>query len=227
MAIEYVRNQGATNGGGGSSTISLTFSVAIPVGNFLIMGVGCGTTGTTITSVTDTKSNTYQVDRTQNTTTRNGFIVSARVTTALTTSDSVTVNFSASVGSRLISVDEFTGLHASTWLGTGLVASTTGSSTTPNSGAVQVAKNGSMLYGVGIFANAGISYAPGTTHSGAYQYLESNETKIAGGAGLQTEYYIGAGASFLVSATGTITSAPWTQLLAVYQPNTPGFMGFF
>jgi hypothetical protein len=75
-----------------------------------------------------------------------------------------------------------------------------------------------MLYGVATFANAGAAYAPGTTNAGAYAYIESNESKIGGGTGVETEYYLGAGSGITVSSNGTITSAAWTQNLAVYLP---------
>lgn len=226
MAIAFVKSHGTNSGGGTSTTITLVPVSTIPIGGFVIMGIGCSTASLTVT-VTDSKSNTYQTDRTNNGAARAVYIVSSKITTAIGTGDTITVTFSSTTGGRLLSVDEFSGLHTVTRTDTG--NSAVGTSTTPDSGNATVTGSGSLLYGACMYANAGAAYAPGTTNAGAYTYIESGEIKIGASFGIETEYFIGAGAGVTVSANGTITSALFTQNLEVYIPApsstaTPGLL---
>lgn len=94
----------------GSSITAITATVLgdVAVGNTLIIGVTSSGDGTLV-SATDTKGNTYTIDRNSNATT-GGQIVSCVVTTALVAGDVITVNGSTAQNARSIIAAEFSGV---------------------------------------------------------------------------------------------------------------------
>lgn len=104
-------NYAATSG----TTHTIPVLTATTAGNFLILGLRYSsvTSGVTISSVTDSKSNTWTVDKTSsNTDYVHCAIASARLTTALTTSDTIVVAFSADSGAY-VAAYEFSGITVS------------------------------------------------------------------------------------------------------------------
>lgn len=90
-----------SNTPGAAATQTITVSTGTTAGDCIIVGLGnTSAAGATVSSVTDSKSNTYTRIGTANTTQEFGDWFIASGTTALTTSDTITVNWSSTSGTK-------------------------------------------------------------------------------------------------------------------------------
>jgi hypothetical protein len=102
----------AINGGPASTTLVVGVAAAVPVGNTVIVAVSTTTTLAQAVSVTDSKSNVYtrDVDITGGTSGVRTLVFSAPVTTALATSDTITVTFPSQATIKAASALSVSGL---------------------------------------------------------------------------------------------------------------------
>lgn len=206
MAIGTPTNHAISTPLGSATTVTVQPTGTIPVGNHVILIVGTATSNATITAA-DTQSNTYQVDVTENATGRTIFIVSAKVTTQLTTSDTITVTYNGSVAQRTVRLLDVSGLAQTSWLDQSAHAN--GTSTTPSSGNVTTTQADELL--IGNERNASPPNA--ITWGGSFTSLGSADTSGA----TQSSAYRIVSATGTYSAAGTITSAGWAAAIATYK----------
>src|SRR5262249_24227390 len=138
----------ATAGNTTSSTTlqSSAFSQAVAVNNTLLVTIAMDPNAGTV-SVADSKGNTFtkDADVTNGSGTRGvrTLILSAPVTTALTTSDTVTVTFGTSTAAKAVSVHSVSGLLTASPKDQSHTA--TGNSGSPNSGATSTTAQANEL----------------------------------------------------------------------------------
>ena len=128
MPVAFVRHVGSA-----VPTASTTGVVTVPaggcqVGDILIVRITDDSVAGSVTSITDTGSNTYAALHANNTADPNGFVWVGNITTALVSGNTITVTISASA-SLNVAIDEFSGATATE---DGTSASANGTSTTPS-----------------------------------------------------------------------------------------------
>lgn len=144
---------------GTSTQLQLTVGVTTTVGNHLLLGIATG--GPAITSITDEKGNSYQQDAVDDGTTSTIRVNSwsAKITSALVSGDKIFIN-PASTAHMAAVVEEWAGLHATTWLEVGQ-AQSSAAAMAHDSGATDTGGADRVLWGV--FSHVGSSvpsYAP-------------------------------------------------------------------
>lgn len=211
MAIAFVSARGAGNNATTATTIAVTPTGTISVGNCLI--VATGQTSDTLTGVADTQGNTYQVNVTNGANNRSTGIAHSIITTQLTTSDTITATFSTTTTDRSITLAEFSGVLTTSPFDQGTTAAGTG--VTPDSGNISTTTAGQLLIGVFEGNSGATAYTPGTT--GVYTFLEISEQAPAR---INEVMYAIVGAAGTYSANGVIISAAWTQSVASYKAAT-------
>src|SRR4029077_2952994 len=102
----------AINGGPASTTLVVSVTAALPVGNTVIVAVSTRTTTAQTVTLTASKSNVYtrDVDINNVLTQVRTLVFSAPVTTALTTSDTITVTFPSQATIKAASALSVSGL---------------------------------------------------------------------------------------------------------------------
>jgi microcystin-dependent protein len=147
--ISYVQRVASRGSSSAATTLVATLgSITTTVGHHLILqAVG----GAIISSVADSKGNTWQVDKTDASGTERPSIASSKLTTALIAADTITVTWASSNQGAFV-VDEFTGLNATTWFDKGHGAS--GTSTSSDSGATAATTNRHTTLVVGATGHA-------------------------------------------------------------------------
>lgn len=209
MAIGTPTNHGVNNPAGSGATVTKQPTGTIAVGEHIIVAVGTSTGGLTATAA-DTQGNTYQTDVTAaGGGARVVYIISAKVTTQLTTADTVTVTYSASASGRIMSLFSVTGLASSSWFDQGTSAN--GSSASPNSGNVTTTQADELLIGM-VRNNAG---GGAITWGGGFTGL--NTTQDGGASQWQASGYRIVSATDTYAASGTIISAGWNAAIATYK----------
>lgn len=167
--------------------------------------------GVAVTSVTDSASNTWTLDR-QSANTSGGrcCIASAHLSTALTTSSTVTVNV-ASSASLAVAAYEYSGVDSGSAPDTGAAASgsgtsaasgTTGTTAQANELAISVVASGSSLAGL--------------TGPSGYTVRDSGQT--ANAVDLAEKVLTATGTE---STTWTIPSVAWASCVETYKSATP------
>ena len=106
----FVKNIGQASCGSTSLNVSIPAS-GVPVGNTLVLRLALRGANAAAIAASDTRGNSYVLDGNQRTSTQRVAILHARVTTALTSADSITVTFPSSTGAGLV-VDEFSNVAA-------------------------------------------------------------------------------------------------------------------
>jgi hypothetical protein len=112
-----------------STTATFTFLQAVPVGSTVIAYTksGSGLSGL-VTSVADSQGNTYAIDASSSGSASNANIVSAYITKALSTSDTLTVTYGTAIQNKTIGAWAFSGITLSSRLeasGSGALGSNT------------------------------------------------------------------------------------------------------
>ncbi len=202
----FVKSIGQASCGATSLNVPVPAS-GVAVGNTLVLRLALRGASTAAIAASDTRGNTYILDRNQRTLTQRVAILHARVTTALTSADSITVTFPSSTGSGVV-VDEFSNViagaaHAS-GAGSGTsaapsVSATTSATPTLLVGAVSIA---GQLTGTQPAAFTGLT-----------------------GQSLACGPVTNIGGRRLVTTTGSFAYAPtmsasglWTAVLVAYRP---------
>jgi PKD repeat protein len=124
---------------GSSATSAATFSVTIPAGTNTVAGrhlvVGylfSGTGGDSVTSVTDSRGNSYRTDAVKSNSGSSGlkaYLFSAKLTTALVAGDTLTVTQSTSTTYHAIQVHEFDNFDPTSWADRSAVGNASSAST--------------------------------------------------------------------------------------------------
>jgi hypothetical protein len=223
----FVQTLTAQSTSGTTPLVSGAFTTSTTSGNFLVVAIGndSGLTGT-ITSITDSKGNTYAKANDIATSVSLSVWYAANITGG--SSHTITVNFNDSnTGNVSIVAQEFSGIMASGALDK--TAAATGTSTSPSSGATATTTQANELV-VASLVTAGT--ATTTTAGAGYSNL-GGPTTITDARTAQ--------ASKIVAATGTQTatftlaaSRTWACIVTTFKvapafnPRVAsGFIGFF
>ena len=213
-----LRNQlGNANNTNTTDRITLTITAAAPVGDTVIVAAGQGSTA--LTSVTDSRGNSYAIDRPTVSNGSGAFggvaIASTRITTALQSGDTITAIFAASASAtRAIAAADFSGvLTQSPWLDA--TASAIGHNNSPSSGASGATQAAPELV-IGAYGDTGTS-ATTFTPTSPFQSAGSSVGTLAS---LRLTYKIVA-TTGAQTASGTYSgrvSPYWAVTLATYKP---------
>jgi hypothetical protein len=204
----------------GTSFQSATFSAAVPVGNTVLVTLAMDPNSGTV-SISDGKGNTYtkdaDVSNGSGTSGVRTLIFSGPVTTALTTSDRITVTFGTATAVKVISVQSASGLLSASIKDQSSTGN--GSTGTPNSGTTGATAQPDEL----LIAAIGIEDKNTPTAGSGYTGLTGTNT--TGGAsdtniGLLPEYRI-VSAAGTYSATSSAVTVPWAAALVTYKVNIP------
>jgi hypothetical protein len=236
VAISYVGE--VCKGTGSTASFSTTVATAPGAGNLIVGRIGFRAASTaSMTSVTDSKGNTWTLDAKINNSSGHAYVVSTiQNAGTLTTSDTITVHFSTapSNGAAVI-FDQFSGMTNTVDQTASASATTTTrsagtTSATTNANDLQVAAyagNGSeSAWAKGAtfsnFTTASLNFSTTAMVEGQYKILSSTGTQAAAATGvsLTTEgaqaIYEGSSSSttYNDSGSGTITlSGPSTESL--------------
>ncbi len=143
-----------------SSTLTQTIAATVPVGNVLILPVLSQGGTVTVTSVTDSKGNTWTEQMDQ----FHGTIMGCslhycRVTTQLLATDTITITFSSSSAAKTSLLEEYTGVKSSgTYIHTGATGANTSAS--PGAGSVGVVATGDNEIQIVWYDGVGGAYSP-------------------------------------------------------------------
>lgn len=215
--VQTVATHGSTSAG---SSDTIAVGAAVPVDDHLIIAGAAGG-AKLISSVSDTKGNTYQVDASGTNGTGNGLtIVSAHITTALTTSDTITITWSGSNATRSVAIEQYTGLDTTSWLDkVGAAAGAT--STAPLSGTTATtAQANELLFGAfemgGNLTRPVFSAGTGNgTFTKRSQATSNNGTNTGRDVATEDQVVAATGTYF---ADGSLSiSDPWIALLCTYK----------
>jgi hypothetical protein len=150
-----------------SATRTLAVTSTVPVGHFIVVPFVHGSTTQTMT-VTDTQSNTYTTvivaDMATSNTPHAGLAI-AKVTTQLTTADTITVTAAAAVNVLTAEAYEYVGLAASSWVDATPIGAF-GTGTAVDSGATTTDVANTLLLGVACIGSGGA--APTQTPSAGW-----------------------------------------------------------
>jgi hypothetical protein len=150
------------------NTLAITVGTAVAVGEHVVGGCGASASGVP-TGVTDSRGNTYQLDRTDATLRANGMF-SSKITTALQVGDTITITYTTSAsGVRLAWAARSPGLDQVTWVDKTNAAS--GTAAAWNGGATGVLTQADeIVYGSGYHATTGTS-TPATNYTELYDFV--------------------------------------------------------
>lgn len=217
-APTLVQHVGGAVAAGSATSVSATASVATTLGHSLVVHLSAPSTAVTVTSVTDSKSNTYVQDTSAITGNPSG-VWRCQSATALTTSDTITATFSGAVSTSgaAIWVDEISGINATTPLDTTPTVKTASSTVSPTSPAITTATDHTLVL-TSILSNG----ACGTTLtvSGSYTAVA---TKIStAGTGTGTAILV---AQQSPAAAGSVSAGTFSSDSHSYSGTTVAYRG--
>lgn len=214
MAIAYVQEVAHGNLPATGTTWAMAVAAAPSAGNLVVLSVTCPG-AETLASVADSQGNTWSVDRTANNSTSETISVASTVQDvgALTTADTVTLTFSASITKGTGALQEFSGCtnavdqtSSATSAGASVNAGTTASTTNAND----------LVWAAFAMGGTETSFTPGTGYS------TPTTSFYSGGLSLAMEYQI-ASATGTFNPTGSIgTSHGSVGACVVYKAATGG-----
>jgi len=187
------------------STMSVPFTAAQTAGDLIVVGLSWGS-GVTISSVTDTKGNTYALAAGPTTFSgaASAIYYAKNIVAAAAGANTVTVTFSAATGTPDLRVAEYSGINTTSPLD--VTAVSTGTSITSDSGSATTTNANDLLVGV----NAVLS---GT--AGAGTGYTSRQISTFDGNILEDKIVSATGA---YSATATLSSsAAWIMQMAAFK----------
>jgi len=219
-AIAFVKNVGTA----GNTTTGTTIAVTVPAAgvaanNTIIVTFTMDPAAGTV-SVADTRGNAY----TSNADITNGsgtsgvrtVILSARVTTALTSGNTITVTF-PSVAAKAVSVNEFSGIAAGNVLDR--TSTATGTSTAPTSNATAATQQADELLigAIGAETSTTETFTVGASYTALTRIASGTNGNIANHVTINPEFRIVA-ATGAYTATGTLgASRLWADAIATYR----------
>ena len=197
--ITYVQSKSTTQTSG--SSVAIVFTAGQTAGNLNVVEIMWGDTTSTISSVTDSKGNTYAL------------AVGPTKTTALTSaiyyakniaagSNTVTVKFNTSAAYPNINVLEYSGLDTTSPLD--VTAAATGTGTTANSGSATTTAAKELIVGAGNPSSGFTAAGSGFTSRLINAYGGISEDKIVSSTGSY-------------NATATMTSGNWVMQMATFR----------
>jgi hypothetical protein len=208
----FVGRVGAV-GNTASATLALTCAIACPIGDTVLVAVR-GFNNATPTSVTDSKSNTYTVEDGTKLSAVGAGVYRANLTTALTTSDTITVTFPTSQAAGIMM---FADLFASLGTSDANSSASPGSGASPQVLAVTAKGDDYVGYAVEIFSGGGATITPTGSFTAAGTALTSPFS-------MQTAYAAAVSPGTL-TASWTISSTAHGSVLftrAYPGPSNPG-----
>ncbi len=188
-------------------------SAGVTAGNTILLAVGCAKNATVTVSATDAAGNTYTVDKYVDgsalpTKTPHVAILRASNVTALSSGQTITISFSPNVNYPIVAAYEYSGLISSP---VDQTAGTSGTSTTPSSGATSsTAQAHDLCFGAVFYGAASANFTAGSG------YTEDFDTAQAGTVALAVERKV-VFATGTYAADGTITSSDWAAAIATYK----------
>jgi chitodextrinase len=212
-AISYVQSNSVSPNNSSLSTLSSTFTSAQTAGNFNVVAVGFGSnTAVGISSVTDSKGNTYTLAVGPTFTNWGGaatggttaIYYAKNIVAAAAGANTVTVTFAGAVGFPDIRMAEYSGIDTTSPLD--VTAASTGTGTLSNSGSVSTSNANDLLVGSNWVLSG--TTGPGTGYT---------QRQISGWDGdiLEDQIVSTVGA---YSATAPISpSASWIMQLAAFK----------
>jgi hypothetical protein len=201
---DFVQDDYGANSASDTS-IAVAFGSNNAAGAFLVLAVSFNGITTTVSSVTDTRGNTWVEDDLQRSTEGGSQNLAVwHCASGASGANTVTVNFSAASTFRSLIIAEYGG-------GTGVIfdigASTGGNSTSPSSGSATPTVNGCLLIGA-VHDESGSTTI---TASGAYTIRSTGAGEIAIEDQVQ-------GTAASIAATFSFTDAhAWMCILAAYK----------
>src|SRR3990167_7261455 len=148
MALAFVQKIGDNSSSSGGTTLVITVPAGGVAQDSLIVIAAGGSSSAVISSVADSKGNTYQVDDTEATYGFAGSVATAIAATALVSGDTITITYSASVTFRTACAYEFSGAASASWLDKVVSAGdASGTSSAPDSGlTATTAQAGELIF---------------------------------------------------------------------------------
>jgi hypothetical protein len=208
---------GTRSSAGTVSTFATAVTAAVPVGNTIIVSAVVNAASGVTISMSDSGSNTYtkDVDITNASGPTRTLIFSAPVTTALTTSSTITISFTTAEKDIFVSAFQVSGLVAAsrvdqtkTNTGTNTTALTTGAMTTTTQA------NDLLFAAFGVDFNTGSN--PTMTAGSGYTALTTAQT--SGIWGIFPEYQIvSATGAYTATGTQSSTQLDWSAALVAYK----------
>ena len=197
--ITYVQGKSTTQSSG--TSVAIPFSSAQNASDLNVVEVMWGDTTATVSSVTDSKGNTYALAA--------GPTKATGLTSALyyakniaAGTNTVTVKFSATAHSPNVNVLEYSGLDTTNPLD--VMASATGSGTTANSGSATTTSANDLIVGAG---------NPSTVFSAAGAGFSSRMINAFGG--ISEDKIVSSTGSY--NATATMSSGTWVMQMAAFR----------
>jgi hypothetical protein len=223
MAIALVRQVGQNHNTTTNTTVAVTLSVTPAAGNTLI-GYMRGGSNFALSSISDTKGNTWTIDAVTASTNTTAAVYSCQPTTPLVSGDVVTFTLAGSAASKTASIYEFSGVLNPSPVDQTAIANSGTTNTTGSAGPTATLTGSNDL----VFTGCATSTSNTSTYnaSGYTMINTSLGTAFAGGA-----YKILSGSTAAQSVTYTwTTTGNWAVALATYkeQPsNTDNFFQLF
>jgi hypothetical protein len=222
IAPSFVKVVGQNSLATSSATLVVTLTGAVPVGDLIVLGI-TGNGNGQLTSVVDSKGNAWNLDN-NTTSTTGGQVASVVVTTAMVAGDTITLNGTTAITSRQAIAAQFTGVSPSGWFDK--LASTSNTSTTPNSGLTPATSQANEIV-VGLIE-------PVTATAASITAADATFTEIGSGDGAGSSrsikmYYKVVNTVGTQSVSGTLsTSVAWRATTTTYRggfvegvPTTP------
>lgn len=214
MAIAKVRDLSAGNSKSSATTIATAvMPAAVPIGDTVVVAYCGSTTTSAVSTVTDTKGNTYTVLADVAGTTSRMAIAASVLSVALATTDTITVTLGVASGIRLVTSTEFSGLSIVEDVTEKAAAGTSG---TPSTGASAATTTANTLTFAAIAESNGTSSVTFTPGVGYTADLTSTTGIVGTNRSMQTEHRINSSTGAQTAdATLVPITLPWDALEVV------------
>jgi hypothetical protein len=201
-SISFVQVKSTTQTSG--TTVAIAYPAAQTAGNLNVVAVMWGDTTSTVSSVTDSKGNSYAlaVGPTKATGLTSAIYYAKNIAGG---SNTVTVKFNQSAGYPNVNVLEYSGLDTANPLD--VSAAATGSGTTANSGSATTTSANELIVGAG---------NPSSGFTGAGSGFSSR--LINGFGGISEDRVVSSPGSY--NATAPLTSGSWVMQMAAFRVGT-------
>lgn len=196
-----------------ATTVAVTLTNTVGVGNSLFGGFSWDTSGGATVSITDDKSNVYTILDLENDTSEGQEQKSFYCLNILNSPKTITVTFSVSSSYRALIVDEFSGISALDVHTSNLQTSVATTANAITTGNETPTANGDLIYGVqfctsdSITPSVGSGFTAGTTLSGSGDQLGSSEYLVQSSA-----------ASIAATWTAGVSGQNWASFLMAFKP---------
>lgn len=223
MALAAVVNLG-TNGNTGSTTISVSPSRDVQVGEFLV--VTLTERDWSISSLADNSSqagtaNSYTQDKANTFTDPFPYIYSCKVTRKILSTDSITATFAGTTGGKSMCVVALPDANASSQLDqTATTGSLSASSTYTSSAVSTTAQADEYAVGVAVFSVSSVN--AGTITADSPWTLEHNYKPAGYGAAHGSQVLTAAGTPAFTGGWGATEDGVWVACIATYKGTPSG-----